>query len=716
MKLKFNLDVKNIDYKQFFLKYGEWIGLGIALLITLPVIYSGIMKAVTSGSSKTNAAELAKWTEKWKGEISSKRPSADLALPPPATELRVDVSFVDANKFAEENPYIVPSKLEDDKRREPVVLSPSDFHVDFIRAGILGNEFWKDGKSIKALVLKETEANQKPRKRRLQNIQQGLSGGFGGGPPGAPQGPPGIPGMGQGGGMGPGGMGPGGMGGGRGFGGQIGQQQQQRKQTSTRAIIMDLNQIEKQNDVRLAEVMYPVRMAVVTAAFPYKEQMEAFRTALRMKSLNELVDSNNAPFVFKGATVMRRVYSPNGKLLSDWEDYTKTLKSEFAQMMARVPEPASEDGELAKFADQMIVPGLVMPRLPLARGEYPKIEIPSLEKSIKALSAADKDAVKPPKSFLRTKVESKGFDPFDPHPQYSDEEPEKKPEPKPQAKPRDNATASAAGDGPELLIPEYVLLRFLDVTVRPGYSYEYKVKLRMENPNHLQKSKVAYRALAENELIEAAEFTPVPKVTIPYDVSWYVTDEEGNRDQSQVQIHHWLEDVVTNAKDGTSQPVGDWSVLEKLDAHRGEYIGHTARVQVPVWNTEEDSFVLARTPDKTSSRIPVDFTVRPLLSGDPALLVDYDGGRSRKTFEGNTVSDEGPVRFLVYTPEGKLVVRTHGDEKAEAERKARVDEVKKAIADARQPKKRNGQVGGSQGPQGLFDNKGVPGRGGLGGQ
>jgi hypothetical protein len=198
-----------------------------------------------------------------------------------------------------------------------------------------------------------------------------------------------------------------------------------------------------------------------------------------------------------------------------------------------------------------------------------------------------------------------------------------------------------------------------------------------------------------------------------------VTDEEGNRDQSQVQIHRWLDEVVTNPKDNAVQPVGDWSILEKVDAHRGEYIGRPARVQVPVWNPENEAYELAKTPGDTSStRLPVDFTVRTLNAADPSLLVDFEGGRSRKTFEGRSVNDEEPVRFLVLTPEGKLVVQTRiADEKspAEEERKARVEEVKKFVADAKLPPNKRNQIGGNQG---LFDgNKaGIPGRGGLGGQ
>jgi hypothetical protein len=411
---------------------------------------------------------------------------------------------------------------------------------------------------------------------------------------------------------------------------------------------------------------------------------------------------------------MRRVYSPNGKLTSDWEDYTKTLVSAFSQLMASVPEVAPEDADLAKFEDMMIVSGLVMPRPPLARGEYPKIEIPSLQKTIKAISTADKDVVKPPRSFMQKKAEAKSIDPFDPKAAMTDEPEEKKPEPRPQPKPRE--TTSAAAEGPELLVPDYVLLRFVDVTVKPGFSYEYKIKVKMVNPNYLQNSKVVYAQLAKEETIEAPDFTPVPRVNIPYDISWYAMDEDGNHpDGTQAQIHHWLEEILTSPKGGVSLSVGDWSVLEKLALNRGEYIGQRKKVELPVWNPESDGYELARsTQDKLSpKKVEVDFTVRTLNAGDPALLVDYQGGRSRRIFDQSTVSDEEPVRFLVFSPDGKLLVRNSADDIGNEARKARAEEAKKFIADAKQPKsKQNGQFGGNQGPQGLFDRS--KGGGGIG--
>ena len=53
------------------------------------------------------------------------------------------------------------------------------------------------------------------------------------------------------------------------------------------------------------------------------------------------------------------------------------------------------------------------------------------------------------------------------------------------------------------------MLRFLDVTIKPGHTYEYQVQVRMANPN-LNKSdaEVAYHELTTMpELTSASEVT-----------------------------------------------------------------------------------------------------------------------------------------------------------------------------------------------------------------
>ena len=62
---------------------------------------------------------------------------------------------------------------------------------------------------------------------------------------------------------------------------------------------------------------------------------------------------------------------------------------------------------------------------------------------------------------------------------------------------------TAVGENPtttELTFPEHILVRFLDVTVRPKEAYEYTIQMRLANPNFPTRFKkdVAYQSLTKD--------------------------------------------------------------------------------------------------------------------------------------------------------------------------------------------------------------------------
>src|SRR5262249_12338348 len=109
----------------------------------------------------------------------------------------------------------------------------------------------------------------------------------------------------------------------------------------------------------------------------------------------------------------------------------------------------------------------------------------------------------------------------------------------------------------EMTVPEQGLLRFIDVLVGPGYTYQYQVNVRTLNPTSQRKKDVAYAALAKPEKLEAKEWTPTPPVTVPVepDSQFYVVDEKNERGQAMmppadkdrlpVQIHRWITQLET---------------------------------------------------------------------------------------------------------------------------------------------------------------------------
>jgi hypothetical protein len=718
------VNLKEIDFKQFFLKRGEWVGLGVALLIVLPLLYSGISRAFSSGSPDTNARTINDLAKNVEQHLKNDKAPAELANPPAEAELALNTEPVDPSKFSTDFPWFVPSGLEDTKRREPAVLPPTDFIAEVVRGGVLGNIFIKGDKSLRVGVLKEKQASPRPgaRRNRLSMFSQYMggrgpmgmtgerpdlrSGPMGQGPglpgsmPGMPGGMPGMPGR-------SGFQGPPGM-----YGQGAGMVGPGGGLTKTDLDWADLDKVEQQNDVRLALQMYPARMIVVTGTFPFKEQLEQFRVALHKRSLNELVQQVGTPEVpwqFKGFEIERRDYGPDGKPLGDWQDFTKQIEDAAVKVLAVVPDKAPEDPKLQAY-EGIINRGLVMALPPLARGEYPNQTPPSLQATLKALDEASKEHnVKPPPTLFMTKAKGGGINVWDPVETFTQEEEKKEEESaaKPPPEPG-KSQGSDEADGPEPIIPKDVLIRFYDRNIEPGHSYEYRVKVRMANPNHGpgMKRRVVFAALTKPEEILSADWAVVPKIKVPYDVECYVMDNHADRRTLECQIHRWVDSVITNPNEERTTAIGDWVIWDKAPMRRGEYLGGRNDAKVPKWATEKEDFELARNTATHSRRVPVDFTVETQRKYDPALLVDYLGGvYGNVTYDKRTISDEEPVQVLVLTPEGKLIVRNSADDRNDETRKKRFDKIKEEVAEAERPKVRAGAMA----PSGLFDRGGMKG-------
>src|SRR5262249_48975925 len=120
--------------------------------------------------------------------------------------------------------------------------------------------------------------------------------------------------------------------------------------------------------------------------------------------------------------------------VQDWKelDLEGSYKPVLASMVGPEPDPAP--------LKKVTFPGLVMVRPSLARGDYPPVQLPSLEKTLRAMANAPQD---------------------------------------------------------EVVIPDHCLVRLVDVTAEPGARYEYQTQVRMANPNFGTKEPVRDPALAE---------------------------------------------------------------------------------------------------------------------------------------------------------------------------------------------------------------------------
>jgi hypothetical protein len=251
------------------------------------------------------------------------------------------------------------------------------------------------------------------------------------------------------------------------------------------------------------------------------------------------------------------------------------------------------------------------------------------------------------------------------------------------------------------------LLRFVDCDVKPGYTYEYRIRLRMWNPNFNQKDLVANPEFAKEnyKLLTSKWLQLETPITVPAESFLYAHDVKGYRDkinetydptskevetkainnllqvrdnQAILQVATWMEQVRT---DGSKrEPVGAWVVAE-MPVERGGYIGRKQFIKLPLWSSETQQYLLREVGEKVvrGKYQPkgwlVDFSTK-------SVLVDFEGGRVKSRTKvrfdekGNVVPGERlldedvSTEVLIVRPDGKLVVRNSQADDTDPNRKS----------------------------------------------
>jgi hypothetical protein len=715
------MNLKQIDYKQFFLRSGHWVGLGVVLPIALLVIGCGVSKALSSGSAARNAKDLKDEADRITNRINSTSnvPPPEIKQTPEEVMLSSKYDRVDPDPFVvSDNTFFVSSTIEDTKRHMPEVLVPSEFHVDLVLAGVPGYKFQKLEDKYKVAILEQYTTSTPKRKRQDKRFLQGRENAFG---------TQNIPMMGMMtqmmGARGPnaGSMMPGGNKGGPGGSGVNPQMPLGRGvKLATGIRYEDVDKVE--NKVK-AKWNYPERMAIVTATFPYEQQLQQFRKALRKSSLNDMVamiQSGDAVVQFKGLTIERREIGPDGKVRKDWERYDEQMLTRLTALLGLAEETEPEDQTLREWG--LIKPGLVYvrPRLASITSDehgrpYPKPELEGINKSLEALRTVYKAPDEKPKSPFELRFSGQSINALDPdNPQAAEPEEQPKPPPadtKPQAE--GEKKQAAAPEGPSE--PDKVLVRFIDLTVQPGRTYEYRVKVRMANPNYGKKN-LSNSSIGKPKEIESTNWSDVVRVQVPYETQYYVTDDRPDKDKAYVQIHKWVDSAFLTDKpepppDSPEIWVGDWTYADRIPAYRGEYLGKREPAEVPYYVTEKQDYELAAPKTRGSKKLPLDFTVRKEGNLPPELLIDYDGGKGTRVKIGDkAVTEDLAVDMLVLTPDGKLIVRNSVDDMDNKVRGDRVKDLKAAVEEIKKPRAPGGPngPGGKSGPGTLFDRSNSP--------
>jgi hypothetical protein len=734
------MNLKEFDAKQFLLEKGERVGLGIALtLMVLMLIISLFMpsKGFFAGSPSKNAEVLEQGSKQLQQALNTAQPGpADLPGSTAGQLIRLDTEKLPAGKVYEDLVWFEPTRSDNPARRPPTIRNLVEAVVRVVAVPI--DTYIFSQKFDRIMVLKDQSGGGKNSgnaggKNALANMYKGMQ------PPG--------------------------MGGGDAMKRQMGQFRNLNGQRILGAdekpdydtTFVPLADVDP-NSAHLARQLRPARMAIIAGSFPYKAQLDEFKSKLHLPSIQEVLNDtvkdgkDELPaFRFLGVLVQRQELDANGKVVSGWADMDLAGSYKLWMMNSGLPfEPENPKYEPI----QPLFPGLVMPRLrefheesqqdqmamtppapgvrpqepreaPRKEGEskYPDVagELKGIKETLDKLTGGTTKRIAVPPSKFRTQ----NFDPFNPQAAPATDAEAPKPD-----KSDDKAEAPE-----DVTVPDYCLVRLVDVTIETGKFYRYRIKIRMGNPNY-NRPDVASPAYKLAKEMESKEWFELPQtVSVAEELFYYVVDQkhvkkdegpkggekplkgtpmyemwkyghEPRADQVVFQFQRWVESTPV-VPDSEPVPIGEWAVADRVFVARGEYIGQKVRVDLPVWKYTQDSFVLpAEDQKKRGQRRPPTGVVVDFGADNPdreTILVDFEGGK--RTFELPAptpeakpirVDDISSVEVVMLSPEGKLLARNSAADANDENRQKRRTEYLARIKEIRE-----GKAGGAGGAGGL---------------
>ncbi|OAI54268.1 hypothetical protein AYO44_15235 [Planctomycetaceae bacterium SCGC AG-212-F19] len=693
---------KSLDVKQFLIHKGERLGLFVALIIMICLVGFGGASGLSVDSPATTVEVIKSKSSSIEDRIHTGPAGGDAIEKLGDLYTKTDVigAKIAPEDYLVTNPFFRDTPLENSKRTNPVVLAPVEFNPVLVLGGVKSMMISAQRDRVQMGMLVPVDKGKNGPKLTPQQQAwldamrmraEMLAARGGARPPGAigPAVPGGVPGV--------GGAGDGAV-------------------TEYRLEWHDVTKLPP--NAEPAETVSPVRMAVVSASFPFRTQMEIYKQSMRKGSLTDLLkDDGELLPRFLRFQVRRRTLEISGKVKEDWRDLN--LETDFAPLIATAVGTEKESDQLRR----VIFPGLVMFRPTLAVGTYPDNTPGLVAKSLRVLEQKlGKGAETKVLSPLERKIAGEGVDIFGDLPRMEEDKGKRAPR-----RPGDD-DKGARDREPEFVVPDYCLLRFIDVTVKPGYTYEYQVQIRVANPNFGKKSEVAYPSLAERKELEspwseAACSLTVPRETYVYGVELddkairikQQSDTKLLTDKSDItfmQVHHWLETTNLNPDQrGSNVPVGDWTVGD-LAVRRGEFIRRLEHVKVPVWFPTKKAFDIA-VPIQGQPKAGVIGAKPPPVRGIPVLfdaqdlLVDFEGGKFSQSFKvgdkgQKTVVENANVEYLVMTTDGKLHLRSSRADDKDSDRSQRYEawdkRVKEVEAGGGRPVAGPGDKGGIKDP------------------
>jgi len=701
-----------LDLKSMLIEKGEKIALLIAGGVMLLFSVIGLSLFTGTEDPEVIARDLVSTAKNVETRISDPNVEAPAIVIP-----AVDKSYVSLMKYSANAPYFDPIAQPETKRYNPLVLAPVEFQVDMVHAKVRSYDI-VDGPPQMigfAVPIKADAKDKKPdlskwkkeygkRFRGNRPVAQAnpqMQGPMGNGPPSSsnPFGsgpmtktPPG---------MNP--MGAGMMPGGSGF--------DSNAQRSEIVYVRLDDEIEKKAPAgaRLAETILPARVVVVSAAFPYRAQLEAFKQALRLKSVNEVLTNPDFEPIFRGINVERRVLNAiTGKEVDggwkpfDFADYYR--KTIYPRKVGDMPEDINLSYVMMPSSYQ-----LAMPLPELVDSAYPTLKIPMIEKEIKKILDTQKIPATPTALSKKFKGDGDIFSGVDAGTEMNaylggGEGPMGMGRKGPPGMLLPGSASPYAsmpmGKTPMSNMPpmgeggfqfsqasqdplEVCLIRFLDSNIQTNRIYQYRIQVKIQNPNWGFPETVQKNTMAEQEILygpftEVTVEVPagngtkreIASVKVPDEKFIYAVDFPSDKKPSRegeamLQVQEWREQI--RSEGGRKEPVGDWIIAE-FPVMRGEYVGNRQLVKLPVWDSAANAYLLRdinsvfqknppkrdpRAPKETPKGVYMDFT------NQARVVVEVEGGKVTKHLQSTptrkvTITDESATEILIFDEDGGL--------------------------------------------------------------
>lgn len=640
---------------------------------------------------------------------------------------------------------------------------------------------------LRAGVDRNFRARQKLRDQLKQQNQNNGPGPGGVGPMGP--GPGGVgPGPGGFGSMPPMGMMPPGMSPGGTLGGTYEQNNRRTEQAIKYIPLKEIDTAIKAGNLPAFTVL-PLRLVTVHAVVPYKKQLEEIKRSLRlpippMNAKKEDIERSDAeakqwgPW-YDGFEVQRRVtrIMPNGQevVIEDWPDTKDPKDTSGNYKVEELYIDRIDTKKIADHFDEGYIPyflkqdmALSMPMPQLAKDlnvKYPEIKLKDILDNIEKLKKANQKEIpqselamqlskRPGRSIYGSRtadnVAGLGYDPKKYGPTLGGMGMSGMP-PTPPMQPLPGIGPGGRPQFPEGYGPNGVaavanevdnfLLRFVDCDVMPGRTYEYRIRLRMFNPNFGQDKLVAVPEYAkENYKILYSKWTQTTKISVPPESFLYADDVKAYRDhindtyptegkeataetralykllqvkenQAVVQVATWMEQVRAGDA-GKREPVGAWVVAE-MPVGRGEFVGRKQYIKLPLWSSESQQYILREVTDKV---VKGKFQPKGWLVdfSTPSVLVDFEGGRVKTKVnirfdtDGNVssstrnIEEDAATELLIVGQDGKLVVRSSTIDDADPTRRGITTEWNRWVKEVESRKAAGGTGMGEPNP---FDPK-----------